>query len=283
MDVHSTVGSLLAIAIVAVLAPVTVALLPGPRIPQVVLLLTGGMLIGPQALHLASPQGVQILADVGLGFLFLLAGYEVDQRLLVQDVGRHAALSWVGTMVLALGVVGLLQAAGLVRAFVPVAIALTTTALGTLLPILREHDLLRGRLGGHLLAAGAFGELLPIIAVALFLGATDRLVALVSLAAVVVVAYLLTLLSRSFRITRLRTIIEEGEHATTQISVRGAVLLLVVLLAVTERSTWTPFWAHSSQAWCCAAGRASACQSWRRSSMPSGMASSSRSSSSTRG
>jgi Kef-type K+ transport system membrane component KefB len=178
---------------------------------------------------------VQILADVGLGFLFLLAGYEVDQRLLVHDVGRHAALSWVGTMVLALGVVGLLQAAGLVRAFVPVAIALTTTALGTLLPILREHDLLRGRLGGHLLAAGAFGELLPIIAVALFLGATDRLVALVSLAAVVVVAYLLTLLSRSFRITRLRTIIEEREHATTQISVRGAVLLLVVLLAVTER------------------------------------------------
>jgi Kef-type K+ transport system membrane component KefB len=235
MDVHSTVSSLLAIAIVAVLAPVTVALLPGPRIPQVVLLLIGGMLIGPQAMHLASPQGAQILADVGLGFLFLLAGYEVDQRLLVQDVGRQAALSWVGTMVLAIGVVGLLQAAGLVRAFVPVAVALTTTALGTLLPILREHDLLRGRLGGHLLAAGAFGELLPIVAVALFLGATDRLVALVSLVAVVVVAYLLTLLSRSFRITRLRTIIEEGEHATTQISVRGAVLLLVVLLAVTER------------------------------------------------
>jgi Kef-type K+ transport system membrane component KefB len=235
MDVHSTVGSLLAIAIVAVVAPVAVALLPGPRIPQVVVLLLGGMLVGPQALHLASPEGVQILADVGLGFLFLLAGYEVDQRLLVHDVGRRAAMSWVGTVVLALGVVGLLEAAGLVRAFVPVAIALTTTALGTLLPILREHDLLRGRLGRHLLAAGAFGELLPIIAVALFLGVTNRLVALVSLVAVVTVAYLLTLLSRSFRMRRLQTIIEEGEHATTQITVRGAVLLLVVLLAVTER------------------------------------------------
>ena len=42
VDVHSTLGTLLAIAVVAVLAPVLVAVLPGPRIPQVVLLLVGG-------------------------------------------------------------------------------------------------------------------------------------------------------------------------------------------------------------------------------------------------
>ena len=42
-----------------------------------------------------------------------------------------------------------------VRAFLPVAIALTTTAFGTLVPILREGGLLEGRLGGFLLAAGA--------------------------------------------------------------------------------------------------------------------------------
>ena len=69
---HSTLGTLFVIAVVAVLAPVCLALLPGPRIPQVVLLLLGGMLIGPQGLGLGSPENVEILADVGLGFLFLL-------------------------------------------------------------------------------------------------------------------------------------------------------------------------------------------------------------------
>jgi len=208
--------------------------LPGPRIPQVVLLLVGGMLIGPQSLNLGSPDKAQILADVGLGFLFLLAGYEVDQRLLGADPGRRAALAWLVTAALAVGIVGLLYAAGLVRAYVPVAIALTTTALGTLLPILRENQMMRGRLGSHLLAAGALGELLPIIAVALFLGTTDRWVALISLVVVGAVAFGLTLLSRSFRMDRIRTFIEEGEHETTQMSVRGTVLLLTLLLAVTE-------------------------------------------------
>ena len=154
---------------------------------------------------LGSPESVEILADVGLGFLFLLAGYEVDQRLLRADTGRRAALSWLVTAALAGGIVGLLYAVGLVRAFVPVAVALTTTALGTLLPILREHHLLGGRLGPHLLAAGA----------------------------VTAVAFGLTLLSRSFRVGRIRTIIEEGEHETTQVTVRGTVLLLTLLLAVT--------------------------------------------------
>ena len=87
MDVHSTLGTLFAIAVVAVLAPVCIALLPGPRIPQVVLLLVGGMLIGPQGVGLGSPETVEILADVGLGFLFLLAGYEVDQRLCAPTPG----------------------------------------------------------------------------------------------------------------------------------------------------------------------------------------------------
>jgi Kef-type K+ transport system membrane component KefB len=87
--VHSAVGTLLVIAVVVVVAPIAIALLPGPRIPQVVVLILGGMLIGPQGLRIGSPESVQILADVGLGFLFLLAGYEVDQRLLRADPGRR--------------------------------------------------------------------------------------------------------------------------------------------------------------------------------------------------
>jgi Kef-type K+ transport system membrane component KefB len=53
-----------------------------------------------------------------------------------------------------------------------VAIGLTTTALGTLLPILRDNQMLEGRFGGFIMAAGAVGEFLPIVAIAIFLSAS---------------------------------------------------------------------------------------------------------------
>src|SRR5829696_2895925 len=159
----------------------------------------GGMVIGPQVLGLGTPGDVQILADVGLGFVFLLAGYEVDLRLFGHDAGRRAIAAWFVSLALALGVVALLAAAGLVRAFVPVALGLTTTALGTLLPVLRERDLLHGRLGRYLLAVGAVGELFPILGIAVFLGTQNRFAALASLGGVAVLALLLSVARRAVR------------------------------------------------------------------------------------
>lgn len=235
-DVGSALDSLLAIAVVAALAPLLLGLVPKLRIPQVVLLLAGGIVIGPQVLALASPVPVEPLADLGLGFVFLLAGYEIDQRLYRRDTGRRAVLAWLVSLVVALGITAVLSATGFVHAFVAVALALTTTALGTLVPILRENGMLRGRLGGHLLATGAMGELLPILAIAVFLGISSRFVALLSLAAVVVLAVLLSVAARTFRPgSRLSGVLREHQHETSQITLRFTVLLLVLLLAVTER------------------------------------------------
>ena len=72
---------LLVAGVVAALAPLLVALLPGPRLPQVVILLVGGVRIGPEALGWADRPAIDLLANVGLGFLFLLAGYELDLHL----------------------------------------------------------------------------------------------------------------------------------------------------------------------------------------------------------
>ena len=236
MDASLGVDSLVAVAAVALLAPVLVGLLPGLRVPQVVLLLAGGILIGPQSLGLGTAGDVQVLADVGLGFVFLLAGYEVDLRLFRADAGRRAVAGWSVSLVLALGVVGALTASGLVHAFVPVALGLTTTALGTLLPILREHGLLHGRLGPHLLAAGTVGELFPVLAIAVFLGTQSRFAALISLGVVALGAGGLALGARLVRPTgRLAGVIERGQHETAQIPLRGAILLLLALIAVTGR------------------------------------------------
>src|SRR5579875_3589078 len=82
VPVARSLETLLAVAATAALAPVIRAALPRLRIPQVVLLIFGGVLIGPHGLHLADTSAIQIFANVGLGFLFLLAGYEIDLRLL---------------------------------------------------------------------------------------------------------------------------------------------------------------------------------------------------------
>jgi Kef-type K+ transport system membrane component KefB len=235
-DTAQLLATLLAVAVIAVLAPLLLGLLPWLRVPQVVLLLLGGMIVGPQLLAIARPGDVQPLSDIGLGFVFLLAGYEIDQRLYRSDAGRRALLSWVITAVLAVGVVGGLAALGVVRAFLPVAIALTTTAFGTLVPILREGGLLEGRLGGFLLAAGAVGELLPIVAIALLLGMDNRFVALVSLGGIAVLSVLLSAAPRLVRAGgRLARVIAEGQHETAQLTLRITVLLLVLLLAVAEQ------------------------------------------------
>jgi Kef-type K+ transport system membrane component KefB len=234
MDLARGLDTLLLTAVVAALAPVLVALLPGPRIPQVVVLLAGGVLIGPEGLGWADRAEIDLLANVGLGFLFLLAGYELELHLFRERPGRLAMAGWLITAVLAAGLVGVMAAAGLVRAFVPVALGLTTTSLGTLLPILRDNDMLGGRFGRYLLAAGAVGELFPIVAIALFLGANNKFVALGSLVSVALLAVVLSFAPRLVRGNRLEQILREGEGSTAQTTVRWTVLLLLLLLVIAE-------------------------------------------------
>ena len=235
MDAVLAVDDLVAVFVVALLAPLVLGLLPRLPVPQVVLLIVGGVLVGPDVLGLSSAGGVQVLADVGLGFVFLLAGYEVDLRLFREDAGRRAVAAWLVSLVLAVGVVGVLAGAGLVRAFVPVALGLTTTALGTLLPVLRENRLLEGRFGRYLIAAGGVGELFPVLAIAVFLGTQNRFTALASLGAVGVLAVLLALARRAVRDGgRLATVVLRGQHETAQTTLRATILLLITLIAVTD-------------------------------------------------
>jgi Kef-type K+ transport system membrane component KefB len=232
-DLSQALSSLFVVALVAALAPLVVGLLARLRVPQVVVLIIGGIVIGPQVLGWADLSSIGLLANVGLGFLFLLAGYELDLTLFRQEAGRLALAGWAVTVVLAVAVVGLLEATGLVRAFVPVALALTTTALGTLLPILRDNDMLGGPFGRYVLAAGAVGEFLPVVAIAIFLGAHGKFLGLISLCAVGVLALLLALAPRLVP-GRVARIIRDGSGATAQTTLRWTIVLLLLLLVVAE-------------------------------------------------
>jgi len=230
----NSLWSLLLVMTVAALAPIASRLAPG-RPPQVLFLIIGGVLIGPHALGFADSGDIELLAGLGLGFLFLLAGHELDPRLLLEKAGKQALLGWTISAVLAVLIVGGLAALGFVHAFVPVSIALTTTALGTLLPILRDQNMLAGAFGRFIFAAGAVGELLPILAISLFLGAYKTWWEALIIASIAGLAFVLAWIASRLSGTRVAAIIGENRHATSQLTLRITVVLLVGLLLITQQ------------------------------------------------
>ena len=88
---EATAVSFFWIALVAVLAPLLAAAIPRRLLPEIVLLLAFGMIIGPHVLGLAEAGGaIELVRELGLGMLFLFAGYEVNVSELMGSGGRRA-------------------------------------------------------------------------------------------------------------------------------------------------------------------------------------------------
>jgi Kef-type K+ transport system membrane component KefB len=86
--------------------------------------------------------------------------------------GRPLSLGlrgWIVSLALGLAAAGLLYGSPLVDAPIMVALALTTTAMGTFMPILRDAGKLDTKFGSFVIAAGATGEFGPVLAVSLVL------------------------------------------------------------------------------------------------------------------
>jgi Kef-type K+ transport system membrane component KefB len=112
-----------------------------------------------------------------------------------------------------------------------VAIALTSTALGTLLPILKDAGMLSTPTGLTVMHHGAFGELGPIVAMAILLGARGPVGSMVVLLLFAVVAVAVSMFAGRLRHegSRLLTVIRAGAETTGQTVVRLTMLLLVTL------------------------------------------------------
>lgn len=222
------------IAAAAVLAPV-LALGTRRTIPDVVWLLVLGIVIGPHALGLAeSTEAVAFLRELGLGFLFLLAGFEVNTSDMRSRAGRSAALTWLLCVGLGVGA-GLLIAGGDWQIAAVLGIAATSTALGTLLPILKDSGALGAPLGKATMIHGAYGELLPVVAMSLLL--TTR--ATVQAAAVLVLFAVLAVVTvavpaRLFRkVPLLGRAFAAASDSTMQTIVRITVWVMISLMLLT--------------------------------------------------
>ena len=226
-------GSFFAIVFVASLAGV-VAVVVEPRlaVPVVVVELLLGIAIGPDVLGLAKADDfIEFFSSLGLGMLFFFAGYEIDFARIRGRPLRLALIGWLVSLVLAYSVGGLLAWAGVVVSLLYTGSALATTAIGTLIPILRDAREIPTRFGGLLLAAGAVGEFGPILLITLVLAGGQPIEEAAILLAFVGLAVLVALIAVGSTV-RTWPALERTLDASSQLAVRLSVLLIFGLVAL---------------------------------------------------
>ncbi|MGZ6313630.1 MAG: cation:proton antiporter [Candidatus Limnocylindrales bacterium] len=225
-------SALVMVIAAAVAAVIVLAVSPRVAIPVVVLELLLGILIGPQGLDIAQiDPTTSLLGDLGLGMLFFFAGYEIDAERIGGAPARLASAGWLMSIALAYAIGAALEASGLVVSFLYAGSALASTALGLLLPILRDAGELRTPFGTQVLAVGTVGEVGPILLITLVLSTTHPVHEAVVLIAFVLLAVLTGVLAvRSAESGG--PLVQRGLETSGQLGVRVIVVLVFGLVAL---------------------------------------------------
>ncbi len=223
----------------AFIVPLLLGLAPRLPLPSQVLEIVVGIVIGPAALGWVRVDlPLQVFALLGLAFLLFLAGLEVEFDRFKGTLLRLSGASYLLSACLALLVGYLLAGTGQVRSPLFIAIALGATALGIVIPVLKDAGELASDLGQLVTTNATLGEFGSIILLSLFFsgransaGATLILLGWTALAAVLV----FLLVSGVERTRRLSAELLRLQATTAEIRVRGAFLLLVAFAALAER------------------------------------------------
>jgi Kef-type K+ transport system membrane component KefB len=181
---------------------------------------------------------IQILSLIGLAFLLFLAGLEIDVARLR---GRRLQLAGTGYLLtIAIGVaVGIFfGGAGWVKSPLLLAITLSATSLGLVVPVLKDARQAEGDLGQLTIAAASVADFAAVGLLTVFFSQTatgtgTKLALLAGFAVLAVVTALA--LSRAGMSMGLDALLTRLQDTTAEIRVRVAVLLLVAFVAVAER------------------------------------------------
>jgi Kef-type K+ transport system membrane component KefB len=225
--------NLLIVVAIAFAVPFVLGLFPGVRLPSVVLEIVAGIVVGPSVLGWVEIDAtIEVLARRGRAVRIELRGPGGELRALR---GRLLALTLRGYAVSLLVGVAVSFALG-VQTPLLVAIALSATSLGVLIPVLKDTGRIESRLGQTVIAGASIADFAAIILLTLFFagegapGATLVLLgALLGLALAV-----FAVVRGAQRSMRIRADLLRLQDTTAQIRVRGAVVLLVGFAAAAE-------------------------------------------------
>jgi Kef-type K+ transport system membrane component KefB len=231
--------SLAIVAAAGFAAPLVLGFFPRLRLPSVVLEIVLGILIGPSVLGWAQPdEAVTLMALIGLSFLLLIAGLDVDYDRLRGRLLEITGLGFVVSFGIGLLAGFGLDAAGIVGAPLLVAIMFSATGLGIVIAVLKDAGAVESPFGQLVIAGSSLAEVGTIILLTLFFSGestsvTVKLV-LFGLFGLLCLAVVLTVsgFEHSMRLTQALVRLQD---TTAQVRVRGAFVLLAIFIVLAER------------------------------------------------
>lgn len=247
MEQQSEFLPLLVVVLLAFSVPL--ALSRSRWIPVVVGEILAGVLIGPSWLGLVHGDEftLELLSEIGFAFLMFLSGLEIDFSLLFNPSpgGKKqrlpplgiAGLSFLLTLTLALGIGWGLHQADLIGDMWIMALILSTTSLGVVVPVLKERELITGRFGQTLLLAALIADFFTMFLITVYVAIRSSGLTLdILLIGVLFLAFLVTYRFgfRQLQRPTVRRVIEELSGATAQIKVRGAIALMIAFVVLAE-------------------------------------------------
>ncbi len=244
---------LLVVIGLAFLVPLMLSRVKGLVIPIVVGEIIAGMVIGKSGLRLVEDNFLlEVLAILGFAYLMFLSGLEIDFSEVSgrETAGRLSGFQrWfsnpfvIGGTLFALTLTGstaasfYLRSRGLIDDPWIMALILSTTSLGVVVPVLKERGLSSESLGQFILVSSLIADFASILLISVYVllrsqGLTlDILLVLVLFIAFVAAYRMAYHLRRHLPAER---IFEELSSATSQIRLRGSFALALVFIALAE-------------------------------------------------
>lgn len=223
------------IALVAAFAPLLLKIPTNFRMPVVVAEMLLGMMVGPHIFNWVSPDGlVGMLGELGLTFLLFMVGLEIN---LGEIKGKPLALAvggWLLSFIVAMACMYVVHAIGLIQAPpLLAAVALSTTALGILAPILRDEGISNTDFGKLLLSAAAMGEFGPLMVVTMLIIPThSTFLHTVLIVAFVGITFVIADTAVNARSSALIDILTQTMQSTGQLPVRICIALQALLVVL---------------------------------------------------
>ncbi len=231
--------NVLLVAAIAVVAPLLLGLAPSLRVPAIVLEIVAGVVVGPSVLGWVEIDlPVSILSLLGLTFLLLLAGLEIDLNRLRGRLLGTALAGFGITLVLAIAVGSGFAGLGWTGSPLIVAVALSATGLGLIVPVLKDAGSADGLVGQTTIAGSSVADFGAVLLLSFLFsmtagGATSKFVLVGGFAlAVALIGLVITRVGMSMRLGDLLLRLQD---TTAEIRVRLTVLLLAGFVVLAER------------------------------------------------
>jgi len=234
-----SLDNLLIVVAAGFFAPLALGLVPGLRLPSVVLEIVIGIVLGPAVLGWVEiDEPVEVLSLIGLAFLLFLAGLEIDLSALRGALLRAASVGFAASLVLAVVAGFALDLAGIGDEPLLLAVILTSTSLGVIVPVLADSGESSSRFGQLVIAAASIADFVSVLLLSfLFSGESTGAGTKVLLIGVFVLTIAVALLAvmGAEHVRRISNTLVRLQDTSAQIRIRGAFVLLIGMAVLAQQ------------------------------------------------